>query len=456
MTLFPMLFTLTILSTVLTALLGLGETAQGQEHPGLQLLKNRQYNPPTLPLEVFKSVWMAWEPELREQASRLSPEDRWEMIKKRYGFATAPYENGGFPLGFTGNDEAVGAFNCLLCHGGQVGSSPGIIGLGSNRLNMVSLQEDLTILEALQRGETLERPVTLDSPFQHTSGTTFAFDFSAQFLSFRTPNLDLMENPVDMGGFFAGELDPPALWNLSQKTHFYVDGFAQATPRALMQFTLTPPFSGELIRSWEDDFVAIFDYLQTLEPPAYPRAIDESVASEGRTLFNENCASCHGTYNNGEVQNAMTEPLLVGTDTLRTNGMTTEFKTYYNEGWLGYFGETEGRSDSGNGYLPPVLRGVWATAPYFHNGSVPTLSHLLLLEPRPTQWMITEADEYDLENVGVRIETDNEVLAQLPYYFQKRRVQDSSQPGASNAGHEFVDQISVENRRKILEYLKTL
>ena len=42
-------------------------------------------------------------------------------------------------------------------------------------------------------------------------------------------------------------------------------------------------------------------------------------------------------------------------------------------------------SDQG-GYNATALRGLWSTAPYLHNGSVPTLYHLLLPSERPAKF----------------------------------------------------------------------
>jgi hypothetical protein len=55
------------------------------------------------------------------------------------------------------------------------------------------------------------------------------------------------------------------------------------------------------------------------------------------------------------------------------------------------------------GYQTPPLDGVWATAPYFHNGSVPTIAGVLESKSRPsiyTRSFSTEKDAYDQQRVG--------------------------------------------------------
>ena len=54
------------------------------------------------------------------------------------------------------------------------------------------------------------------------------------------------------------------------------------------------------------------------------------------------------------------------------------------------------------GYQAPPLDGVWATAPYFHNGSVPTLAGVLNSKARPkvfTRSYHTGEEDYDKDKV---------------------------------------------------------
>jgi hypothetical protein len=60
------------------------------------------------------------------------------------------------------------------------------------------------------------------------------------------------------------------------------------------------------------------------------------------------------------------------------------------------------------GYIAPPLDGIWATAPYLHNGSVPDLATLLKSSSRPTYWLRSFDDgDYDLTNVGWKCTTPN-------------------------------------------------
>ena len=73
---------------------------------------------------------------------------------------------------------------------------------------------------------------------------------------------------------------------------------------------------------------------------------------------------------------------VVGTDALRARSIPRAFRGFMAESWLTRFGEVDVELDP-DGYVAPPLDGIWASAPYFHNGSVPTLWHVLHPEDRP-------------------------------------------------------------------------
>jgi mono/diheme cytochrome c family protein len=98
------------------------------------------------------------------------------------------------------------------------------------------------------------------------------------------------------------------------------------------------------------------------------------------------------------------------------------------------------------GYVARPLEGIWATAPYLHNGSVPTLWDLLQpASARPTRFPMGQR-EYDPDKVGYVTE-----MSEPP-----RFTFDVSMPGNSNAGHEYGTDLSEDEKRDLLEYLKSL
>jgi len=102
-------------------------------------------------------------------------------------------------------------------------------------------------------------------------------------------------------------------------------------------------------------------------------------------------------------------------------------------------------------YESRVLQGIWATAPYLHNGSVPTLA--ALLEPvqnRPTEFMIGPA--YDPEKVGLAVEQ-----TKFDFVLKTTDCEGANiESGNSRCGHEFGTKLSKEEKEALLEYLKDL
>jgi cytochrome c5 len=98
-----------------------------------------------------------------------------------------------------------------------------------------------------------------------------------------------------------------------------------------------------------------------------------------------------------------------------------------------------------NNYKARPINGVWASAPYLHNGSVLTIYDLLLpASQRPTSFYVGNI-EFDAVKVGYQShEAPNTSLF------------DTTLPGNSNAGHEYGTQVSDEERWALVEYVKSL
>ncbi len=95
-------------------------------------------------------------------------------------------------------------------------------------------------------------------------------------------------------------------------------------------------------------------------------------------------------------------------------------------------------------YKARPLNGIWASAPYLHNGSIPNL-YALLLPPasRPQRFSVGRW-EYDPKNVGYVSD------GQVPF------VVDTTLSGNRNSGHEYGTKLSEEDRWALVEYLKGL
>jgi RoxA-like, cytochrome c-like len=114
----------------------------------------------------------------------------------------------------------------------------------------------------------------------------------------------------------------------------------------------------------------------------------------------------------------------------------------------------------GNGIRDPIkykvrpLNGVWATPPYLHNGSVPTIYALLSPVPERPKTFYLGDREYDPDKLGYKYEG-----------FTEGFKLDTSIRGNHNTGHEFSNDkksgvigrfLNPEERRALVEFLKTM
>jgi len=99
-------------------------------------------------------------------------------------------------------------------------------------------------------------------------------------------------------------------------------------------------------------------------------------------------------------------------------------------------------------YKARPLNGVWASAPYLHNGSVPTLAEMLKTPEERAKRFFVGSRQYDPVDVGFRsVEAEGGVS-----YF----AFDTSVPGNSNAGHPMAVSLPEEEKRQLIEFLKSL
>ncbi len=101
-------------------------------------------------------------------------------------------------------------------------------------------------------------------------------------------------------------------------------------------------------------------------------------------------------------------------------------------------------------YEARVMQGIWAAAPYLHNGSVPTLWDLLQpASERPKSFKI--GPNYDPAGaVGLAVQQ-----TKFDYTLQTADCS-NLHSGNSNCGHEFGTKLTPDQKKALLEYLKTL
>ncbi|RZA07270.1 MAG: cytochrome C [Moraxellaceae bacterium] len=162
------------------------------------------------------------------------------------------------------------------------------------------------------------------------------------------------------------------------------------------------------------------ELLHGLPANPYPFNVDTELAGKGKILFAQHCADCHQPHN-GKVYGNIGTPMgraNVVDWIIELGGRSSFYDTCSQDTAVEIMGKIvkpcekfEGVPLAGKqalamrplsqqrGYNARPLSGIWAQAPYFHNGSVPTLYHVLIANERP-QTFLRGIEEYDQEKLG--------------------------------------------------------
>lgn len=243
-----------------------------------------------------------------------------------------------------------------------------------------------------------------------------------------------------------GSTDIMAIWNENAPANraYHADGISSS----LQDVTVLSALGAGATRSAlpTERLKALTAWLQDLPPPAYPFAIDAPLAAKGATVFANTCASCHASSPTSRVGQVI--PLAeIQTDPHRQQQWTAAASQAVNDFGNGKAWDINSYRPS-DGYIAPPLAGLWARAPYLHNGSVPTLA--ALLQPpgdRPREFY-RGVDVYDPANVGFLWQGAAAEKAGFLYQID--------QPGNSSEGHTFGTTLPEPDKRALIEYLKTL
>lgn len=357
--------------------------------------------------------------------------------------------------------------NCLTCHAAYLDGKL-VIGLGNTTSDFTQDQAGLAVLarafvsDPTERDELekfIDRMVTV-SPYTTltTRGVNPADNLAAILFAHRDRDTlawsyqPLMEEPPMVGV----PVDVPPWWRMRDKhAMFYVGAGRGDHSRHMMAASSLCTDTLAEARDIDTMMPDVAAYVRSLEPPAFTGTVDQTLADQGEQLFADNCARCHGTYGaGGDYPNLIIAADEVGTDdTLAVDAafFAGRFVDWYNNSFFGEYGWLA----PAPGYYAPSLRGIWATAPYLHNGSVPDMVTLLDSSQRPTYWTrnFDAGWDYDLDRLGWRytaLDTGKDGAA------DPTTVYDTTQPGYGNGGHTYGDALSTGDRAALIEYLKTL
>lgn len=254
----------------------------------------------------------------------------------------------------------------------------------------------------------------------------------------------------------------PNVFGSATKTRLLADGSYVSKPtdnpqERMVNFLVgfLPVFGTSIPRSVAQAprLPAVQAFLAALKPPRFPGAVDELRAQAGGALYAKRCKSCHGDERGTPTKIIPLED--IGTDPNRAASIDPLLLKDFNASAIGRFMTIE----PSGGYVAPPLTGSWAQAPYFHNGSVPTLWAVLSPAERPEKFWVG-GHSLDLKRVGIRLEaradgTWDYPEADVPW--SEPRLYDTTAPGCSNRGHEkYVKNLTDEEKWQLIEFLKTL
>lgn len=408
---------------------------------GEALLTDGVLGEPLIPRVALRSLWAVW--------GGLPPGDDayWRAFRDRYGLVEAPWDNDGYPLGLHAVDGTWATVDCLLCHADTAGGEV-IVGVGNSRLDLQALFDDLVSLGDL--GTELGLP-EYPLPYElvgvtGAAGSTDAFGLAMQ--------LSLAYGPPGVGLHTTyGYQQSAPWWTLASQDSQYADGAGTSdNPRTMAATLLGFGTTMRELEASEPELADLQQWLWSLRPPPWPLGEDPR-AERGRAVYVEaGCGGCHGDPCGGAFPDVVIPADEVGTDPLRAESFGDREAAWVNASW---FGEPAAMRATG-GYVAPSLLGVWATAPYLHDGAVPDLWSVLDTSSRPASWRRTGTDpaDYDIERGGWRYE---EVAPPADRTTpEARRIVDTSLPGLSAAGHAYGDDLSDDDRAALVAWLLRL
>jgi mono/diheme cytochrome c family protein len=359
--------------------------------------------------------------------------------------------------------------NCLYCHANSFNGSL-IIGLGNESRDFT--QDPRTLVEAVGayvsgRQETQAwtkwaQRISAIAGYMMTDtvGVNPAPNLTLALIAHRNPRtLAWSDDPVIAPPPERPlPVSVPPWWRMAKKNAMFYNAMGRGDhARIMMMKSLVCTDTVTEAEQIDASFTNVRAYIASLEPPRYPFSIDRALAEQGRIAFDEECAGCHGTYGpNGDYPNRLIALDVVGTDPAyarRAYEESDRFMNWFNRSWYGTVSEARPAA----GYVAPPLDGIWATAPFLHNGSVPTIAALLDSRLRPTYWTRSfDPMDFDEVQVGWPYEALPSGKEAESDAARRKRIYDTTRFGYSNVGHSFGDDLGAAEQRAILEYLKTL
>lgn len=462
----------------------------------------------------------------------------------------------------------IGTKVCVYCHNGQIDTADGSLGPLLGGAGSIG---DFAVAGSDFANANSSGPAPTDATQLITISTnrgTGAIDFfQLAFVLFSGGDPELLLNDKILFSQAIGNIKSPPWWNLAyraQKFHGAVLPTDSSRIDLAAYYDLAKSLSGGDAEAlaWMDAHAGPFQtWAETLAPPRYPGPIDTQLAEAGAVLFhakdlwapgldnpaprpdagNGSCAGCHGAYSPRYIHDpafletpelgglaAYTVPMeVVRTDPVYADAMQSlrnadgsmpaaTMKQNVLYCGMGRAGETENLTPI---LLAPPLWGIWAAAPYLHNGALPNIWGVLdPASERPKIWRRVSTPArpdqqglvvmgydtrferaYDTEKLGWKYDVlacgdegagaytacdpMNESQPSTAQYalgllyenigalwnlprleglrmsqqdIESRKIFNTNLYSQGNEGHDFTAVLTDAERRAIVEYLKTL
>jgi mono/diheme cytochrome c family protein len=368
----------------------------------------------------------------------------------------------------TASGVEVVSTNCLACHAARLpGSAKLTVGLGSSDgdftvdVSGTAQAAGSFITDPAEKAEWARWASRVKAIAPYTQAATIGVNpgdnLAAVLFAHRDPlTLAWSDTPLlELPPAIVVPVDVPPWWRMKKKNAMFYDAAGRGDHARLMMTTSTlcTDSVGEAaqIDAYFNDVQA---YIWSLTPPAWPFTVDGPLADQGKGVYRRECAQCHGEGDG--YPNLLIDVDAVATDPVLALGAAQFADRFVDWFSKSFYGKTA-RLEPGHGYMAPPLDGIWATAPYLHNGSVPTLAALLDSKSRPQYWTRTfNPADYDDAAVGWKFTAVDHGQAGEPNASARARIYDTTNLGYGNGGHTYGDALSDGERKALIEYLKTL
>lgn len=367
------------------------------------------------------------------------------------------------------NGVELAASNCLTCHAAPLFGEL-VIGLGNEFLDFT--QNASVAVEqagALVTGESeilawekfADRIAAISTYTQtETIGVNPANNLTFALMAHRdVKTLQWLDKPrLVLPPKQVPPVSVPPWWRMKKKHAMFSMGEGRGDHASIMMTAAILCTDSLQDLAQLDKYAAdISAYIKSLEPPDYPFPIDDQLAKQGKAVFEKTCSQCHGTY--GDQHNYPN--LLVDIDVVGTDRTLVDFAFDTGIAYVDWFNQSPfgdiASAQPGRGYVAPPLDGVWSTAPFLHNGSVPTVRAVLDSATRPQMWQHRDKssaakNSYNQNDLGwyfIEPSAEEKDVAGAWLY-------DTNKPGYANHGHYFGDGLEQHERDAVIEYLKTL